>query len=372
MQNMHANIFIAYADEPISMATGFSPSDLSRFHFLDVALYWCVTRYSTTFSNGVAKTVEISSRAQLTGDSLAKITNTVPPSPKQGGLDVMYNADFAKACYSPDPNGEACLGFGGEDVHLLAPSSSSSSSSSSSPPSGGGASLPNQSQSQTGSSGEEEKEKTHAVDLWTALTASYLTYFTLTGGLLQTWGLTMFAREGDVAFGLSAAIFGDRFGLEPYPPDQQLERMQRVVANMARGLSNGLRELAGGNPATAHIGEEAQFVRGKVFVQETVLSYDAKWLIGLAVQLGLVAGVLVWTVIKQGRVPLESRVPVMKDNALAVVYMVDMAGEFRRYENWEQDKLDKVAKETQVMMRLREDGRWVIDSGGPEVVEPAD
>lgn len=340
MQNMHANMFIAYADAPVSMPTGFDPSQLSRFQFLDVALFWCVTRYSTTFSNGIAKTTELASHSQLTPDSLTTITtSTTPASPRNGSLDTFYNANFSKACYSPGP-GTRCIGFGGSDLFFI-------------PPSGGG--------------GGEGESQTHAVDHWTALAASYLSYFTLSGGLLQTWGLTTFAREGDAALALSAAVWGDRFGLEAYPPQKQMERMERVVGNMARGLSNGLRVLAGG---------DAQFVRGRVLVRQTVVAYDERWLAWLAVQLGLVTGVLGWTVCRRGKVP------VMKDSVLALVDLVGRADGFRNDEWREQDELEMIARGTPAILKSRE-GVWGMvpdgrgDSGielerRAEIVEPGE
>lgn len=321
MQNMHANLFVAYADEPVSMATGFDPAQLARFQFLDVALYWCITQYTTTYTTGVAKTVELASHARLAPESLTRIASTLPNSPRLGALDTFYNADFSKACYSPRDDGPACVGFGGVDIVLE-------------PPPG--------------------TPQVYAVDLWTALAASYLTYFTLTGGLLQMWGLTEFAREGDVALALSAAIFGDRFGLAAYPREEQLVRMERLVGNIARGLSNGLRILAGADG----IGENAQVVRGTVLVQQTVLVYEWRWLTWLAVQLALVTGILLWTVWNRR----GGTVPVMKDSILAVADIFGRADEFRSEDPRTQDELERVAKRSRAVLDVRDDGlvmvRW--------------
>jgi len=234
---MSADLFIAYSNKALNISEGFD--DLSNFQFLEMAFYWCVKSYSTTVKNGTATTIELSRRSEIM-------------SPKPGNastsLNTFGNIGF-RSCYKTNP--PRCRGYGGTDVVFA-------------PPEG----LPPTSPTR------------FWMDLWTALAVSYTIHFNIGGGLLQTEDLTIYAHEGDTSLALSTALFGDRMGLEPHPPDIQLENIRRTAENIARGISNALRILPS-------IVDEQSSWNGTAYFPQVVFTVRWPWLFLISGQLML-------------------------------------------------------------------------------------
>jgi hypothetical protein len=269
---MHANLFIAYSNEPLNISAGFD-NNLNGFHFLEVALYWCTKSYSTSVKNGTSTTVELFTKSEILTPQAANMSRS---------LSVFYNAGFT-GCY--DPHSPPCQGYGGTEVDFAAPDG-----------------LP-----------LDSKPK-YWVDLWTALAMSFTTHFAMMGGALQTAGLTIYAENSDTALGLSTALFGDRIGLEPYPLEVQLQNIQQTAANIARGLTNALRKLP---PAPG----QQSLVYGTAYIPQVVFTVRWPWMFLITCQLVL-TWVLLWRTI---RMNMKAHLEVMRGDLMATGHIFQIS-----------------------------------------------
>jgi hypothetical protein len=308
---MHADMFIAYANEPLDLSRGFNDDDLSKFKFFELGLFWCTKGYRTIVQKGSPMTEEVSTKFEV-----------LSPSNPQQSLNVFWNFGFS-TCYMP--NASTCTGYGGVEVELAPPDNL--------PP------------------GSNQR---FLLELWTSLALSFGTMSQLTGGLLQTAGLTTYAIVGDVHYAVSAALFGDRLGLEAYPPDVQFLNIKQMTENIARGLTNGLRSLepSDGKPA---------LVNGTAYEARLFLNLQAPFLTLIAAQWLGTTALLIATIVVSRR----SRVEIFRNDVIAPTQVLGPLPELPG-RPLTLDGIKAEAKKCAIRLETTEQGNphWVLVPGG--------
>lgn len=141
---------------------------------------------------------------------------------------------------------------------------------------------------------------------------SFIIEISITGGILQTADLTVFVRGGDASLALSTALFGDQPGLQPYPPDVQLQNIEGTARNIARELSNRMRLL------TPAAGQAPAVVEGTAYTLRAVYTVRPYWLALVVVQTIAAWLILLRTVWLSWRYRLEA----IREEPLAVEHII--------------------------------------------------
>ena len=266
------DLILAFSNEPVLLSSGV-PSDFSSFQFVEVAFHLCTIAYETRVRNGTATTVELSRKAKILSPSPGNASTT---------LNINTNPRFMD-CYNPAL--PPCRGFGGRNMVFAPPDE-----------------VP------TSSAGAGQLW----IDLWTALSLSFIIQVSVAGGILQTAELTVFVRSGDATLALSTALFGDQLGLQPYPPDVQLQNVERTASNIARALSNSMRLL------TPAAGQTPTTVGGTAYTLRAVYTARWYWLSLIIIQTAAAWLILLRTLWLSWRCRLE----VVGEGPLAIVHMI--------------------------------------------------
>lgn len=232
------DLILAFSNKPILLSEGV-PADFNSVQFVEIAFHLCTIAYETRVRNGTATTVERSQKANILSP---------PPGNASTTLNILTNPKFMD-CYNPTL--PPCQGYGGKKIVFSVPDEIPVSSA---------------------------RAEQFWIDLWTALSLSFIMQISMTGGLLQTGELTVFVRDGDASLALSTDLFGDQQNLQPYPPDVQLQNIENTARNIAIALTNSMRLLtpaAGQAPAT---------VKGTAYVLRAVYRIRFYWLSVIVIQ----------------------------------------------------------------------------------------
>ena len=258
LDTMHADMVIAYSNTPVDVSRPFN-GNMGKFEFIEFALYWCTKKLNVSVSDGVPKTEEVAHKTERLFSLYPKENDLDRKS-----LNNWWETDFVK-CYTP--GAPTCQGYGGELVKLAAPSG-----------------LPT------------DQNRAYRIELWTALATSFITQTFLSGGLIQTAGLTPYAIQGEVHFAFGSAIFGDRIDLPPYSPEMQFGNIQRAVENIALGLTNGFRQMA-------EVGDRhgADLIPGTALTPTIIIRVHWPWVTLIALQVLIMWVALVSVLWRRGK-----------------------------------------------------------------------
>ncbi|KAM0816194.1 hypothetical protein AB5N19_01995 [Seiridium cardinale] len=259
-----ADMFVAFPDDYINITSAINGGNLEGFQYFEIILHWCIPELHVTVTDGVAVTQQ-----------LATSTKIARPE-RPHSLNRKWSPDFAD-CTAPMPCNYTLQG---ENVVLAAPDSIS----------------PN------------EKSVEFIIDVNTALAASGFVGPHLAGGTLTEPGDTIIFENGNIAYPLSVALFGDA-APRSLAPEVQLQNMRAMAGNVAAGITNMIREIGVTFP------DSQGPALGFVYAQEQFVRIHWKWVVLIATQLVLASGFLFFVVLatKQARIQIlkSSTLPVM-------------------------------------------------------------
>ncbi|KAL1843056.1 hypothetical protein VTJ49DRAFT_3191 [Mycothermus thermophilus] len=269
--------FLAYTDEVVNNTLNDGGTlDMSRTKYLEVALWWCTKTYSTNFTAGQPHT-----------EALAELTQLDDPN-KKGKLNVQWEPAFY-LCYQ----NETCNNtYGGAVVNLAVP---------------------------PGSVFDEVNKaevSAYPVHQWTALTASALVTATMfDSALMDSKRGVITSNGGGVGKAFAYSLLGDFQATEQPPPEEQIANVDTLVSNLARALTNMVRE---GN-TRLNATDASAVVTGTVFTPQSRVEIHWKWLAMLSTQLVL-TGIFLAVTVAATR---AERVQVLKGSSLAALCALD-------------------------------------------------
>ncbi|KAL2267264.1 hypothetical protein VTJ83DRAFT_4541 [Remersonia thermophila] len=311
--------FLAYSDDLLNNTLDDGGGrDLSRIKYLEVALWWCTKTYATKVTAGQPRTEE-----------LAALSQAAAPDGKEKKLNMQWEPAYY-LCYQ----GETCNGtYGGATVDLAAPPGS------------------------VFDQGTESEASAYPVHQWTALTCSALITATMFDSvLLDNKRGVVTSNGGGVAKAFAYSLLGDFQATELPPPEQQMANVDTLVSNLARTLTNIVREGTTRLNAT----DSSAVVPGTVFIPQSRIEIHWKWLAMLATQLVLTGVFLAVTVV----VTRAERVQVLKGSSLAALCVLDRDARERLGGVDSLAGLGKRAKEVKLRLERDAGGRvWLRRDG---------